>query len=300
MKIHLINSVPGFVSKQEQSDYMSPFLIAEVGINHNGDINVAKQLIEAAHVAGFDAVKFQKRTIDRVYTADELERPRESPWGTTMREQKEGLEFGLDAYREIDAYCRSLGIYWSASAWDLDALEFLNQFDLPFHKIASARLGHTELLSRTAAQGRKTFISTGMTTIDEIDRVVDIFRAADCPFELMHCNSTYPMKEADANLTRIATLRDRYQCDVGYSGHEVSLIKICVTAVALGATSIERHITLDRTMYGSDQAASVEVHALPNLVQTIRAIPTIIGEDKTAIYESEVGVRNKLWRETDL
>lgn len=277
-----------------------PFLIAEIGINHNGDLEIAKKLIMAAHDAGFDAVKFQKRTLDRVYTQEELDRPRDSQWGTTTREQKEGLEFGLEEYREIDAFCRKLGIQWSASAWDMEALDFLDQFDLSFHKIASARLGHMDLLQAIANQGRKTFISTGMVTLEELDPVVAIFRAANCPFELMHCNSTYPMPEADANLGRIKILRDRFDCDVGYSGHEVSLLKVCISALVLGATSFERHITLNRTMYGSDQAASIEAHSLPNFVATIRAIPKIVRGEETGIDEAQMQVRNKLWRTGDL
>ena len=279
---------------------MSPYLIAEIGINHNGDIEIAKQLIDAAHHAGFDAIKLQKRTLDLVYSQDELNKPRESPWGTTTREQKQGLEFGLEDYQALDRHCRQLGIDWSASAWDLEALAFLKNFDLPFHKVASARLGHIALLKGIAAEKKKTFVSTGMTTLDEIDRVVEIFRDADCPFELMHCNSTYPMKEGDANLSRIAMLRDRYKCDVGYSGHEVSLIKVCVAATVLGATSIERHITLDRTMYGSDQAASVEVSALPNFVQVVRAVPDMLGTTEKVIAETERPIRDKLWLTEDL
>lgn len=279
---------------------MYPYLIAEVGINHNGDLEIAKQLIDVAHGAGFDAVKFQKRTLDRVYTQAELDKPRESPWGTTTREQKDGLEFGLDDYRAIDQHCRALGIDWSASAWDLEALAFLKNFDLAFHKVASARLGHMPLLQAIAAEGKKTFISTGMTTLAELDAVVELFRAAACPFELMHCNSTYPMKENDANLARIAMLRERYRCDVGYSGHEVSLIKVCVAATILGATSIERHITLDRTMYGSDQAASVEVHALPNFVQVVRATSDMLGSAEKDICDSERPIRDKLWLSEDL
>jgi len=279
---------------------MVPYLIAEVGINHNGDLDIARQLISAAHGAGFDAVKFQKRTLDLVYPQDELNKPRESPWGTTTRDQKQGLEFGLEEYREIDIFCRDLGIAWSASAWDLEALAFLKNFELPFHKIASARLGHFPLLAAIASEGKKTFISTGMTSVEEIDAVVLLFQKANCPFELMHCNSTYPMKDHDANLSRITMLQERYQCDVGYSGHEVSLIKVCVAATALGATSIERHITLDRTMYGSDQAASVEVSALPNFVQVIHATSEMMGIREKSIEASERPIRDKLWRTEDL
>ena len=273
---------------------MSLYLIAEVGINHNGSLDLAKQLILAAHEAGFDAVKFQKRTIDKVYTKEMLDSPRESPWGTTQRAQKEGLEFSRAQYEEIDRYCKALGIAWSASAWDLDSHAFLRSFNLPFNKVASPMLGHKPLLREIAGEQKKTFISTGMSTLEELDEVVNMFRRANCPFELMHCNSTYPMRDEDANLLCISMLRERYKCDVGYSGHEVSLIKVCVAAVALGATSIERHITLDRAMYGSDQAASVETHALRNFVETVRAIPLVLGSGRKTVGERELPIRKKL------
>ena len=273
---------------------MSLFLIAEIGINHNGDLGIAKQLIDAAVDAGFDAVKFQKRTIDVVYTKEFLDGPRESPWGTTQRHQKEGLEFTSEDYAEIDRYCKSKNIQWTASAWDIDAQLFLQKFNCAFNKVASPMLGHMPLLKLIASEKKKTFISTGMSTIEEIDTVVEIFKSADCPFELMHCNSTYPMKEEDANLQCIPMLRNRYSCDVGYSGHESSLIKVCTTAVALGATSIERHITLDRAMYGSDQAASIEAHSLNNFVETLRTIPKVLGTGKKVLNEAEISVRNKL------
>jgi N-acetylneuraminate synthase len=273
---------------------MSLYLIAEVGINHNGSLDLAKQLILAAHEAGFDAVKFQKRTIDKVYTKEMLDSPRESPWGTTQRAQKEGLEFSRAQYEEIDRYCKALGIAWSASAWDLDSQAFLRSFNVPFNKVASPMLGHKPLLREIAGEQKKTFISTGMSTLEELDEVVNMFRRANCPFELMHCNSTYPMRDEDANLLCISMLRERYKCDVGYSGHEVSLIKVCVAAVALGATSIERHITLDRAMYGSDQAASVETHALRNFVETVRAIPLVLGSGRKTVGERELPIRKKL------
>lgn len=273
---------------------MGLFLIAEIGINHNGSMDLAKQMISAAQRAGFDAVKFQKRNINAVYTKEYLDGPRESPWGNTQRAQKEGLEFGFEAYREIDRFCKEKNIAWSASAWDMDSQVFLSDFNLTFNKVASAMLGHKPLLKRIASEKRKTFISTGMATLAEIDEVVALFKEAGCPFELMHCNSTYPMKDADANLRCIPMLRDRYQCDVGYSGHETSLIKVCVAAVALGATSIERHITLDRAMYGSDQAASIETHALPNFVEAVRAVPAILGVGTKEISEAELATRKKL------
>ncbi len=273
---------------------MSLYLIAEIGINHNGSLDLAKQLIDAAARAGFDAVKFQKRTVEKVYSRELLDSPRESPWGTTQRDQKMGLEFGREQYEEIARHCARREIAWSASAWDIDAVRFISDFDVPFHKVASAMLGHWPFLRELAAQGRKTYISTGMVTLDELDEVVDLFRQTKCPFELMHCNSTYPMKEEDANLQCIPMLKARYGCDVGYSGHETSLIKVCVTAVALGATSLERHITLDRAMYGSDQAASIETHALSNFVESVRRIPDIVGDGIKSLSPAELAVRKKL------
>jgi len=270
------------------------FLIAEIGINHNGDISIAKLLIDSASDAGFDAVKFQKRTIDKVYTKEFLDSPRESPWGNTQRDQKKGLEFSLNEYKEIDSYCKTKNIQWTASAWDLDSQLFLQQFNCTFNKVASPMLGHVPLLELVASEGKKTFISTGMSTLDEIDKVVKIFKEANCPYELMHCNSTYPMKDEDANLLCIPMLRQRYKCNVGYSGHESSLIKVCTAAVALGATSLERHITLDRAMYGSDQAASIETNSLHNFVQTVRAIPAILGTGKKVLSEAELKTRDKL------
>lgn len=274
---------------------MSLYLIAELGINHNGSVDLAKHMILKAHQAGFDAVKFQKRTIDVVYSNEVLDSPRESPWGTTQRAQKEGLEFSFNQYLEIDSYCKLLGIAWSASAWDLDSLAFLRQFSLPFNKVASPMLGHKPLLREIASDGVKTFISTGMSTLGEIDEVVNLFVKANCPFELVHCNSTYPMKDEDANLLCIPMLRDRYGVpNVGYSGHETNVIKVCVAAVALGATSLERHITLDKTMYGSDQAASIEACDLKNFVEVVRAVPLILGDGKKDVRETEWPVRKKL------
>lgn len=273
---------------------MSIFIIAEIGINHNGDLEIAKQLINSASDAGFNAVKFQKRTLDKVYTKEFLDSPRESPWGTTQRDQKEGLEFSESDYKVIDAYCKEKRIQWSASAWDVDAQIFLQQFNCAFNKVASPMLGHIPLLKLIASEKKRTFISTGMSTLEEIDEVVKIFKNANCPFELMHCNSTYPMKDEDANLRCIPMLKERYGCEVGYSGHESSLIKVCTTAVALGATSLERHITLDRAMYGSDQAASIESSSLDSFVKAVRAIPEILGNGKKTLSEAESKTRDKL------
>jgi len=276
-----------------------PFVIAEVGINHNGDMEIAKKLIDVASFAGCDAVKFQKRTIDKVYSKEVLDSPRESPWGKTQRAQKEGLEFGREQYDEIDRYCRTKNITWFASCWDIDSQQFLKKYALKYNKIASAMLTHLDLLKMVAKEGKHTFISTGMSIFGEIDKAVEIFRKHNCPFELMHCNSVYPMKDKDANLKVIMTLRERYGCNVGYSGHEVGL-QITLGAVAIGATSVERHITLDRTMYGSDQAASIEPSGLIKLVRDIRIISEAIGDGVKRVTKEEEGIKAKLrpleWR----
>lgn len=272
---------------------MSVFITAEIGINHNGDLDIAKKLIDGAIFAGCDAIKFQKRTIEKVYSKEELDKPRESPWGTTNREQKFGLEFGKKEYDEIDKYCREKGICWFASAWDMDSQKFLREYDLKYNKIASAMLTHKGLLNMVAEEKKHTFISTGMSVMEEIETAIDIFKKSDCPFELMHCNSTYPMKVEDANLNVISTLRQKFKCNIGYSGHEVGLIVACA-AVALGATSIERHITLDGSMYGSDQAASVEVMGFHRLVRYIRGIEEAMGDGVKRITEDEVKIRAKL------
>ncbi len=273
---------------------MNLFLTAEIGLNANGSEELAKLMIQAAHEAGFDAIKLQKRSVEKCYTKKFLDSPRESPWGTTQRAQKMGLEFSHAQYVEINKYCRQIGIAWYASAWDTDSQEFLREFNCSHNKVASAMLGNGPLLRMIAEEQKRTFISTGMSTLDEIDEVVNIFKKANCPFDLLHCNSTYPMEDEDANLFCIPRLRARYQCEVGWSGHERDLIKVCVAAVALGATSIERHITLDRTMYGSDQAASIECHDLKNFAACVRAIPGILGTGKKIITESEWPVRKKL------
>lgn len=272
---------------------MGVYIIGEIGINHNGDLSIAKKLIDAAVTAGCDAVKFQKRTIDKVYTKEMLDSPRESPWGHTQREQKEGLEFGKEDYDVLDAYCREKGIAWSASAWDVDSQLFLRQYHLPFNKVASAMLTRDELLESVAAEGRLTYLSTGMSTMEEIDHAVDIFRRRGCPFVLMHCNSTYPMAEEDANLRVIAALKERYHCPVGYSGHETGLL-VSLLAVAAGAEAIERHITLDRDMYGSDQKASLEPEELRELTAKIRLTERILGSGVKTLSDAELAVRKKL------
>lgn len=272
---------------------MSIFIIAEIGINHNGDIGIARDLIKVAKEAGCDAVKFQKRTIELVYSKDLLDGERESPWGKTQRDQKEGLEFGLEEYKEIDRLCKETGIEWFASAWDLESQRFLQQFNCKYNKIASAMLTYEPLLEMVAAEKKHTFISTGMSTLEQIDRAVEIFRNAGCPFEIMHCISTYPMEDEDANLRCIETLRERYKCNVGYSGHEVGLA-VSYAAAALGISSLERHITLDRAMYGSDQAASVEPMGLKSLVGAVRKIEKAMGDGVISVLTKEIPISKKL------
>ena len=269
------------------------FIIAEIGINHNGDVDIAKKLIDGAVSAGCDAVKFQKRTIDTVYTKDQLSSKRKSPWGNTYRQQKEGLEFGLKEYKEIDKYCKSKGISWLASAWDVESQKFLRQFKCEYNKVASPMLTHKALLETIAEERKHTFISTGMSTIEEITRAIQIFKDANCSFELMHCNSQYPMPPEDANLNLIQNLATHFSCNVGYSGHETGT-GISIAAVALGATSIERHITLDRCMYGSDQVASIETSKLEKLVSEIRKIEKAMGDGIKKVTEEEESAKKKL------
>ena len=272
---------------------MSIFIVAEIGINHNGSMSICKELIDVAVDSGCDAVKFQKRDVNEVYTQEFLDSHRESPWGVTQREQKMGLEFDADEYQEIESYCKKKNIEWFASAWDVNSQKFLRQFNSKYNKVASAMIVHTELLKEIASEGKHTFISTGMTTYDDIDKAVDVFKKANCSFELMHTVSTYPMKDEDANLNMINTLRDRYQCDVGYSGHEVGLA-VSYAAAALNITSLERHITLDRAMYGSDQSASVEQGGFQNLVGAVRKIEKAMGDGVKRTYEAEAPIAENL------
>jgi N-acetylneuraminate synthase len=267
------------------------FFIAEIGINHNGDIKLAKKLISAAMLAGCDAVKFQKRTIGVVYTPEELSRPRESPFGSTNGDLKRGLEFGHKEYAEIDHFCRDLGIMWFASCWDEGSVDFIEKYDPPCYKIASACLTNDNLLKRHRTKGRPIILSTGMSTLEQIDHAVSILGSKD--LILMHCTSTYPSKPEELNLQVIPRLIERYNIPVGYSGHEVGLYTT-LAAVVLGACSIERHITLDRAMWGSDQAASVEPHGISNLVKNIRAIESAIGDGIKRVYESEIPIMKKL------
>jgi N-acetylneuraminate synthase len=270
------------------------FFTAEIGINHNGDLEIAKKLIGVAVEAECDAVKFQKRAIEKVYSKAVLDTPRESPWGKTTREQKLGLEFEKAEYDIIDQYCKEKNIEWYASSWDIDSQLFLQNYNLKHNKVASAMLTNHKLLEVIAKERKPTFISTGMSTMDEIKDAVRIFEKYDCKFSLQHSNSSYPMKEEEANLNCITTLQKEFKCDVGYSGHETSGYLICVSAVILGAKSIERHITLDRSMYGSDQAASLEPMGLKRVVNDIRRIEAILGDGEKRVWPSEISVMKKL------
>jgi N-acetylneuraminate synthase len=272
---------------------MHIFLIAEIGINHNGDVNIAKQLINVAKSSGWDAVKFQKRDIDLVYSRDMLDSPRESPWGTTQREQKLGLEFGGKQYDEVDRYCKELGIIWFASAWDPNSLQFLDRYNLKYNKVPSAMVIDRNFLKEVAKRKRHTFISTAMCTMEQLGTAVDIFRQADCPFELMHCVATYPMKVEHANLNCINTLRKTFNCPVGYSGHETGLA-VSIGAAMLGISSLERHITLDRAMYGSDQPASVEPLGVMQLGRYIRTLEVAGGDGVKRILPEEEIIAAKL------
>ena len=270
------------------------FVIAEIGINHNGSIEIAKKLIDIAVTAGCDAVKFQKRDVEKLYPKRTLDQPRESPWGTTQREQKMGLEFSVKDYTIIDKYCKKKNISWFASCWDVGSQIQMRKFKTKYNKVASAMLIHEKLLKTVAEEEKYTFISTGMSTIKQIESAVKIFRKFKCPFELMHSHSSYPMKINEANLKLIQTLKNKFKCKVGYSGHETGSYLISVTATLLGATSIERHITLDRTMYGSDQAASLEKLGLLRLIKEIRAVDVILGDGKKKIWDSEKSAMKKL------
>lgn len=273
---------------------MSVFIIAEIGINHNGDVEIAKQMIDLACEAGCDAVKFQKRDPDICVPEHQKSIMRETPWGTmTYLEYKYRIEFGEKEYDTIDSYCKQKGIEWFASAWDLNSFSFLKKYDFKHNKIASAMLTYKPLLIEVAKEKKHTFVSTGMSTMKEVAEAYGVFEDYSCPIELMHCVSIYPMEDADANLGMIQTLKNRFGCNVGYSGHERGL-HITGVAVALGATSIERHITLDRAMYGTDQAASLEKSGLIRLVRNVRLTKSIIGDGKKKILDEELAMRKKL------
>ena len=274
------------------------FLVGEVGINHNGDLNLAKKLIKEAKTAGFDAVKFQKRDINVVYSQDYLDSPRKSPWGENQRMQKEALEFSLSDYWEIDSYCKKLNIEWFVSCWDINSQIEMRVFSTKWNKIASAMATNKSFLEVVASEKKHTFLSTGMTSMEQIEESIDIFKKNECPITLLHTVSTYPAEEADLNLKCITTLRERFNLPVGYSGHETG-VSPSVMAVVLGSEVVERHITLDRAMYGSDQAASLEPQGMRNLCATIRKVQVCMGDGVKRIIPGEIKVAKKLryWNE---
>jgi N-acetylneuraminate synthase len=269
------------------------FIAAEIGINHNGDIDLAKRLISVAVAAGCDAVKFQKRTIDVVYTPEELAKPRENPFGETNGDLKRGLEFGLEEYREIDAFCKSIKMTWFASPWDEGSVDFLEQFHLPVYKIASASLTDDHLLRHIRKTGKPVILSTGMSTLQEIDHAIEVLGKQD--LLMMHATSTYPASYDELNLRAIPALAARYGVPVGYSGHETG-IPTSVCAVALGACCVERHITMDRAMWGSDHAASLEPNGITRLVRDIRLWEQSRGDGVKRVFEREIPIIKKLRR----
>ena len=274
---------------------MGVFVISEIGINHNGDIDIAKKMIELSKKIGVDAVKFQKRDIDLVYSKEQLSKYRESPWGTTEREQKLGLEFNQKEYEAINDYCKKLNIEWLASAWDENSIEFINQFNLRIQKVPSALIVDEAYLEKIAKNKKYTYISTGMCEMKHIEKSIEIFNSNSCPFELMHCISAYPFDDRKANLNMIKFLQKKFNCKVGYSGHEKGGQAISFAAVALGASSVERHFTLDRTMYGSDQSASLAPEGFESLVKGIRKISSALeGEMEKKILPEEIEVAKKL------
>ncbi len=269
------------------------FIIAEIGINHNGNIETAKKLINVAHFCGCNAVKFQKRTIEKVYTKEELNMPRQSVFGATNGDLKRGLEFGYEEYKEIEKHCKNLQMLWFASCWDTESVDFMEQFDVCAHKISSACLTDVELLKKVKETNKPILLSTGMSTIEEIDKAVEILGKDN--LIIYHCTSTYPTENKEINLNVIPKLKERYNCPIGFSGHEKGIFPSSA-AVILGACSVERHITLDRTMWGSDQAASLEPEGLRKMVRDIRNIPDILGDGVKIVYESELPIRKKLRR----
>lgn len=269
------------------------FIIAEIGINHNGDMKIAKKLIDMAKDVGCDAVKFQKRDLNIVYSKEELNSDRESPWGKKFIDQKKGLEFEKPEYDEINKYCKDIDIEWFASAWDSNSLKFLDQYNLKYNKIASALITHKEFLNDVARRKKYTFISTGMCTYQMIDDAVEIFKNNECPFELMHCVSAYPCPEEILNLNIIERLKQKYNCKVGYSGHEAGVVP-SVVATTYGISSLERHITLDRSMYGSDQAASLAEQGLRNLVNSVKKVSVVKGNSDKQIFDQEISIAKKL------
>jgi N-acetylneuraminate synthase len=274
-------------------DGQPTFIVAEIGINHNGDIKFVKKMIDIAVDSGCDAVKFQKRSVDAVYTLEELARPRENPFGSTNGDLKRGLELGKSEYKQIDKYCKNKGIMWFASPWDIESVDFLEEFDIPCYKIASACLTDDELLEEIQSKNKPVILSTGMSSKEQIEHAVEILGEKN--IILLQCTSTYPSALEDLNLNCIKWFYEQFSCPIGYSGHETGIVE-SVIAVVLGASVIERHITLDRAMWGSDQAASLEPGGLRRMVRDIRNIPVVLGDSEIRILESELPILQKLRR----
>ncbi len=270
------------------------FIIAEAGTNHMGDIKIAKQIIDIAKQCGCDAVKFQKKDVEKIYTQEFLNSPLDSPWGTTQREMRLHREFSDKEFQEIDKHCKKRKIPWFVSCWDTSSQNHMKKFKTKYNKVASAMIIHKKLLEIIAEERKYTFISTGMSTMKDISKAVKIFRDYKCPFELMHCHSAYPMPIKEANLKMILTLSKKFKCKVGYSGHEPGATSVTIPAVMLGASSIERHVTINRTWYGHDQSASLEPLGLMRMVRDIRQIDQILGDGKKVIRSSEIPNMKKL------
>ena len=270
------------------------FIIAEIGTNHMGDLNIAKQIIDVSVNAGCDAVKLQKKNVEKIYTKEFLDSPLESPWGKTQRDMRLHREFSDKDFREIDKHCKNKKIPWFVSCWDVDSQIHMRKFKTKYNKVASAMLTHKKLLEIIAQERKYTFIATGMSSMNDISNAVKIFQKFDCPFELMHCHSAYPMPLEEANLKMIPILKKKFKCNVGYSGHEPGATNVCIPAIMLGATSLERHVTLNRTWYGHDQAASLEPPGLYTLVRDVRQLNMILGDGKKKIWDSEIPNQKKL------
>jgi len=270
------------------------FVIAEIGTNHTGDLKIAKKIIDVAVNAGCNAVKFQKKNVEKIYTKKFLDSYLESPWGTTQREMRIHREFSMKQFKEIDRYCKLKKIYWFVSCWDIDSQIEMQQFKTKYNKVASAMIVHKKLLEVIAEERKHTFISTGMSTMKDISNAVKIFRKNKCSFTLMHTHSSYPMPDEEANLKLIPKLKKKFGCEVGYSGHEVGATSVSIPAVMMGAEAIERHVTIDRTLYGHDQPASLEPQGIIRLVRDIRVLEDIMGDGKKKIWDSEIENIKKL------
>lgn len=281
------------IGGKDVGDGKQCYIIAEIGINHNGSLDIAKQLIDVAVSSGCDAVKFQKRTVETVYSQDELSRSRENPFGATNGDLKRGLEFSYEEYSDIDRYCKNLGIHWMASSWDEESVDFMDQFDPPCYKIASASLTDDNLLLHHRKCDKPVILSTGMSSLEQIDHAVNVLGTDQ--LVLLHCTSTYPANPQELNLRVIETLKGQYPCPIGYSGHETTFLPT-VTAALMGANVVERHLTLDRSMWGSDQAASLEPTAFGRMVKYIRELDVILGDGIKKVYDSELPIIEKLRR----